>query len=226
MPELDKSPSSVASMFSRIAHRYDALNHLLSFNADRRWRAGAARRVNGSHRRVLDLATGTGDLASALARDGRTVVGADFCLDMLAGARRKGAVALLSAADALALPFPDAAFDAVTIAFGVRNFVDLRARLAEIERVLRPGGLLVVLEFSQPSGPAGAAYKVYSDRVLPWIGGLLSGSPEAYRYLNRSARVWPDRATLSAVLREAGFADVAAAAMTFGIVALHTARKP
>src|SRR5512146_746718 len=112
-------------MFSRIAPRYDALNHLLSFNADRRWRARAADRVNGSRRRVLDLATGTGDLAAALARPGRTVVGADFCLDMLAGARRKGAAARLSAADALALPFPDGAFDAVTIAFGVRNFADL-----------------------------------------------------------------------------------------------------
>jgi len=212
-------------MFSRIAPRYDALNHLLSFNADRRWRARAAGRVNGSHRRVLDLATGTGDLAAALARPGRTVVGADFCLDMLAGARRKDPGVRLSAGDALALPFPEATFDAVTIAFGVRNFADLPAGLAEIKRVLRRGGLLVVLEFSQPSGAAGAAYRVYSDRVLPWIGGLLSGSPEAYRYLNRSARAWPDRAALADVLRQAGFEDVAATPMTFGVVALHTGTK-
>jgi demethylmenaquinone methyltransferase/2-methoxy-6-polyprenyl-1,4-benzoquinol methylase len=225
VPELDKSPAAVASMFSRIARRYDALNHILSFNADRRWRARAAGRINGSHRRVLDLATGTGDLAAALAREGRVVFGADFCVDMLAGARRKGAGALLSAADAAALPFPDGAFDAVTIAFGVRNFADLAGGLAEMRRVLRPGGLLVILEFSQPSGPAGAAYRLYSDRVLPLVGGLLSGSPEAYRYLNRSARAWPGRDTLAEVLRDAGFVDVEALPMTFGVVALHSGRK-
>ena len=109
-------------MFSRIAPRYDALNHLLSFNRDRRWRARAARLVDAGRHRVLDLATGTGDLAAALASPGRTVVGADFCVDMLARARRKEAGRYLSAGDALALPFPDAVFDAVTIAFGVRNF--------------------------------------------------------------------------------------------------------
>lgn len=213
-------------MFSRIAGRYDALNHLLSLNRDRRWRARAARRVNGAHGRVLDLATGTGDFAAALARPGRTVVGADFCLDMLAGARRKDPGARLSAGDALALPFADGAFDAVTIAFGVRNFVDLPAGLAEMRRILRPGGLAVILEFSQPSGPAGRAFRIYSDRVLPWIGGLLSGSPEAYRYLNRSTRAWPGAEALAAVLREAGFADVTASPMTFGIVAVHTGRRP
>ena len=226
MPDLDKSPAAVSAMFSRIAGRYDALNHVLSFNRDRRWRDRAARLVNGAHGRVLDLATGTGDFAGALARPGRTVVGTDFCLDMLAGARRKGFGTRLSAGDALALPFADGAFDAVTIAFGVRNFVDLRAGLAEMKRVLRPGGLAVVLEFSQPSGPAGRAYRIYSDRILPVIGGLLSGSPQAYRYLNRSTREWPDPEDFSAILRRAGFENVSSTPMTFGVVAVHAGRRP
>lgn len=226
MPELDKSPAAVASMFARIAPRYDALNHLLSFNRDRRWRARAARLVDGSRRRVLDLATGTGDLAAALSRPGRTVVGADFCLDMLARARRKESPNPLSAGDALALPFPPESFDAVTIAFGVRNFADLGAGLAEMKRVLRPGGLLLILEFSQPTGPAGAAYRMYADRVLPRVGGFFSGSPEAYRYLHRSTRAWPGREALADVLRASGFEDVEARPMTFGVVAIHTGRKP
>jgi len=182
--------------------------------------------VDPGRRRVLDLATGTGDLAAALARPGRTVVGADFCLDMLARARRKAGGPLLSAGDALSLPFPDAAFDAVTIAFGVRNFADLGKGLAEMRRVLRAGGLLLILEFSQPTGPAGAAYRVYADRVLPRVGGFFSGSPEAYRYLHRSTPAWPGREALAEVLRGAGFDDVAGLPMTFGVVALHTGTKP
>lgn len=213
-------------MFSRIAPRYDAVNHLLSFNRDRRWRARAARLVDAGRRRVLDLATGTGDLAAALARPGRTVIGADFCLDMLARARQKESGRSLSAGDALALPFPDEAFDAVTIAFGVRNFADLETGLAEMRRVLRPGGLLLILEFSQPTGAAGAAYRIYADRVLPRVGGFFSGSPEAYRYLHRSTRAWPGREALSGVLRDAGFEEVAAKPLTFGVVAIHTGRKP
>jgi demethylmenaquinone methyltransferase/2-methoxy-6-polyprenyl-1,4-benzoquinol methylase len=226
VPDLDKSPAAVASMFSRIAPRYDALNHLLSFNRDRRWRGRAARLVDAGRRRVLDLATGTGDLAAALASPGRTVVGADFCVDMLARARRKEAGRHLSAGDALALPFPDAAFDAVTIAFGVRNFADLGKGLAEMKRVLRPGGLLLILEFSQPTGAAGAAYRVYADRILPRVGGFFSGSPEAYRYLHRSTLAWPGREALSGILRGAGFDDVVGRPLTFGVVALHTGRKP
>jgi demethylmenaquinone methyltransferase / 2-methoxy-6-polyprenyl-1,4-benzoquinol methylase len=223
--EIDKSPASVASMFSRIAPRYDAVNHLLSFNSDRRWRARAVRRLNGSGGRVLDLATGTGDLAIALAAAGKRVFGADFCLDMLAGARRKHVRAPLSAADGLALPFSDECFDAVTVAFGVRNFADLGRGLREIRRVLRPGGVLLVLEFSQPGGIAGAAYRVYSNRVLPWMGGLLSGSREAYRYLNGSSREWPSKEGFTRILENAGFSDVRADPMTFGVVALHRGTK-
>jgi len=153
------------------------------------------------------------------------VVGADFCLAMLAGARAK-VVPRLAAADALALPFADAAFDAVTIGFGMRNFADLPRGLAEIRRVLRPGGALLVLEFSQPAGAAAAAYRVYSGRLLPWLGGILSGERSAYAYLNASTREWPGAAALAAVLERAGFSHVDATPLTFGVAAVHRARRP
>ena len=230
MAEIDKSGAAISSMFSRIAHRYDFLNHLLSGNADRRWRRIAASALNGRHRRVLDLATGTGDLALAIG-DGREVVGADFCLDMLALARRKvggrpdARRISFSGADALARPFSDGAFDAVTVAFGVRNFADLSRGLGEIRRVLKTGGKLLILEFSQPSGVGGAFYRLYSGRVLPRIGGLLSGSRRAYSYLNRSARTWPAKEEFSRVLEGCGFAHVRARPLTMGVVALHEAVK-
>lgn len=225
MAALDKSPQAIASMFARIAPRYDALNHILSFNTDRRWRRRAVTELGGTPRRVLDLATGTGDLGLALRRAGKSVVGADFCLDMLARARQKGGSELV-AADALCLPFPDGAFDAVTIAFGVRNFADLPRGLAEIRRVLVAGGTLLILEFSRPAGPAAAAYRLYSDRFLPWIGGLLSGARDAYAYLNRSAREWPGSEELARVLSRAGFDRVAAVPLTFGVAAIHRGERP
>jgi len=225
MAALDKSPQAIASMFARIAPRYDALNHILSFNTDRRWRRRAVQELGGAPRRVLDLATGTGDLGLALRRAGKRVVGADFCLDMLARARRKG-VSELVAADALSLPFRDGSFDAVTIAFGVRNFADLPRGLAEIRRVLAAGGTLLILEFSRPAGPAAAAYRLYSDRFLPWIGGLLSGARDAYAYLNRSAREWPGSEELARILQGAGFDRVAAVPLTFGVAAIHRGKRP
>jgi demethylmenaquinone methyltransferase/2-methoxy-6-polyprenyl-1,4-benzoquinol methylase len=228
MTELDKSGAAISGMFSSIAGRYDFLNHVLSANWDRRWRRIAARSLNGRHRRVLDLATGTGDLAIAIGTEGRTVAGADFCLDMLAVAREKTAKpgsrrVALSAADALALPFGDASFDAVTVGFGVRNFADLPRGLSEIRRVLRPGGKLLILEFSQPRGLWGAMYRSYAGRVLPRIGKLLSGSRPAYEYLSRSAREWPARDEFSAALERSGFSDVSARSLALGVVALHEA---
>jgi demethylmenaquinone methyltransferase / 2-methoxy-6-polyprenyl-1,4-benzoquinol methylase len=225
MAALDKSPQAIASMFARIAPRYDALNHILSFNTDRRWRRRAVAELGGAPRRVLDLATGTGDLGLALRGAGKSVVGADFCLDMLARARRKGGCELV-AADALALPFPDGAFDAVTIAFGVRNFADLPRGLAEIRRVLAAGGTLLILEFSRPTGPAAGAYRLYCDRFLPWIGGLLSGARDAYAYLNRSAREWPGSEELARVIGRAGFDRVVAVPLTFGVAAIHRGERP
>src|SRR5258708_13093245 len=158
MAEIDKSGAAISSMFSRIAGRSDFLNPLLSGNADRRWRRIAAAALNGRHRRVLDLATGTGDLALSIG-DGREVVGADFCLDMLALARRKsrgrpsGSRISFSVADALALPFSASEFDAVTVAFGMRNFADLPRGLGEIRRVLNTAANIPVPSFSQPPPP-------------------------------------------------------------------------
>ncbi len=231
MAEVDKSGAAVSSMFARIAGRYDFLNHLLSGNADRRWRRFAAGRLNGRHRRVLDLATGTGDLALAIGREGREVIGADFCLDMLALARRKsgrasGSRPAFSGADALVLPFGDGSFDAVTVAFGVRNFADRAAGLREISRVLRPGGTLLILEFSQPRGAWGAVYRFYSAHVLPRIGGALSGSRSAYSYLNSSVQQWPGREEFSRALEASGFTDVSSTSLALGVVALHEGTRP
>jgi demethylmenaquinone methyltransferase/2-methoxy-6-polyprenyl-1,4-benzoquinol methylase len=226
MPPVDKSAKVVSSMFARIAGRYDLANHVLSGNLDRAWRRRAADSLNGTARTVLDLATGTGDLAAALRTPGRRVFGADFCLDMLVLARAKaGAEGRWSGADALALPFPNGSFDAVTIGFGLRNFDDLDAGLREIRRVLAPGGQLVILEFSHPRGIAGGCYRLYCQRVLPAIGGLLSGDAQAYRYLERSVGEWPGVDALSARLRGAGFTAVSARPMTLGIVALHQATR-
>ena len=231
MAELDKSRTAISGMFSSIARRYDLLNHVLSANSDRRWRRLAARSLNGRHRRVLDLATGTGDLALALERDGRTITGADFCLEMLAVAREKagrsrGGRIAFSAADALVLPFADDSFDAVTVGFGVRNFADLARGLGEIRRILKPGGKLLILEFSQPRGLWGAVYRIYSRRVLPLVGELLSGSRQAYAYLSSSARAWPAKEEFSGLLARSGFSAVSARSLARGIVALHEAVKP
>ena len=214
----------VRAMFGRVAHRYDLANHLLSFNIDRRWRARAVRRVGPTlarpGARALDLCCGTGDLLVALGA-ARTV-GADFCHPMLVRARQKGARRLVEA-DALSLPFPAACFDAVTAAFGFRNLANYEAGLAEIRRVLRPGGMLAILEFSQPPHAVfGALYNFYSRRILPLIGGALSGSRDAYTYLPESVRRFPSVEELAAMIRAAGFRDAGYERMTGGIVALHT----
>ena len=224
----------VRSMFGRVAHRYDLANHLLSANVDRYWRRRTVARVGDilrrSDARVLDLACGTGDLLIALERDaGRRLIGSDFCHPMLTGARTKLARARLHSAliesDALAMPFADSSLDLITIAFGYRNLADYRAGLAEMRRVLRPGGALAILEFTQPPNQAFAAlYNWYSRRVLPVIGGAISGAREAYEYLPESVRRFPDAPGLAQLMRDAGFAQVEWEYLTFGIVALHLGR--
>jgi demethylmenaquinone methyltransferase/2-methoxy-6-polyprenyl-1,4-benzoquinol methylase len=221
-------------MFGKVAHRYDLANHLLSANIDRRWRSHTVARVRDILRRpdarVMDLACGTGDLLVALEREaGRGLVGSDFCHPMLAGARSKLArLSLKSAlleADALSLPLPDASLDLITIAFGFRNLANYRAGLMEMRRVLRPGGALAILEFTQPPNRAFAAlYNWYSMRVLPILGGAISGAPEAYRYLPESVRKFPEAAELAAMIGEAGYVGVEWEYLTFGIVALHLGR--
>jgi demethylmenaquinone methyltransferase/2-methoxy-6-polyprenyl-1,4-benzoquinol methylase len=224
----------VRSMFGRVAHRYDLANHLLSANVDRYWRSHTVARVRDMLKRpgarVLDLACGTGDLLIALEREaGRRLMGSDFCHPMLTGARTKlerGRLkSVLVESDALSLPFPDASLDLITIAFGYRNLANYRAGLAEMRRVLRPGGALAILEFTQPPNRSLAAvYNWYSRNVLPAIGGAISGAPEAYRYLPESVRKFPDAPELASMMKEAGFRPVEWEYLTFGIAALHIGR--
>ena len=220
----------VRSMFGRVAHRYDTANHLLSLNIDRLWRARTVSRVRehilDPRARVLDLCCGTGDLTLALERArGAAVMGSDFCHPMLLGAAKKSARSPLFEADALQLPLADASLDVVTIAFGYRNFASYTGGLAELRRVLKPGGILAILEFSQPPNRVFAAlYNWYSRKILPSIGGLISGSRDAYTYLPESVRKFPGAEELAAMMQRAGFQAVSFERMTGGIVALHTGR--
>ncbi len=222
----------VRGMFTRVAPRYDLLNHLLSFNLDRYWRARVARRVASvlarSGARALDLCCGTGDLLAALRRRALAagtqplLIGCDYCHSMLVAARKKLPDAVLLEADALALPLPDASVDLITVAFGLRNLSDFRAGLREMQRLLRPGGVAAILEFSRPRSTAlRMLYRVYSEHILPRIGGWISGVPEAYRYLPESVARFPEPDQLAALMREAGFTQVELATMSGGIVALH-----
>jgi demethylmenaquinone methyltransferase/2-methoxy-6-polyprenyl-1,4-benzoquinol methylase len=222
-------------MFSRIASRYDLLNHLLSANIDRRWRAKVVGLVRDSLRdgaRALDVACGTGDLSLALAAGGDAeITGLDFCRPMLDLAARKthdgGKVITYVEGDALSLPFADATFDVVTIAFGLRNLASVDGGLRELLRVTREGGRVCVLEFSQPS-VAGlrALFGFYFTRVLPRVGGLLSGSRVAYEYLPDSVSRFPDQPRLAEMMRGVGFEGVGFENLTGGIAAIHTGTRP
>ena len=221
-------------MFAGIAGRYDLLNHLLSGNVDKRWRRRVARSLESSlvgEARVLDVACGTGDLSLVLADAGRArVVGLDFCRPMLEIARRKaeeGSRAIpFVEGDALRLPFADETFDAVTIAFGLRNLAGVFEGLKELRRILRPGGRIAVLEFSSPVAPGfRALFRFYFTRVLPRIGGLVSGSRGAYEYLPDSVSRFPDQKRLAELMREAGFEGVSFENLTGGIAALHTGAR-
>lgn len=225
----------VQAMFTGIAGKYDLLNHVLSGGVDFYWWWRMARRSGaGPGLRYLDVAAGTGDSSIALARRGAEVVSTDFTHAMLRLGpekfRRKGLGGRIwasSDADAQALPFRDAAFDGLTICYGIRN-VENRARAyAEFMRVLRPGGRLTILEFSTPVVPGlRQLYDWYSIKVLPRIGGWISGDPGAYTYLPESIRTFPDQRRLASELEAAGFASVGWTNLTGGIVALHTGIKP
>jgi demethylmenaquinone methyltransferase/2-methoxy-6-polyprenyl-1,4-benzoquinol methylase len=222
-------------MFSRIASRYDLLNHLLSANIDRRWRAKVVSLVRDSLRdgaRALDVACGTGDLSLALAAAGDAeITGLDFCRPMLDLAARKtrdgGQAITYVEGDALSLPFADATFDVVTIAFGLRNLASVEGGLCELMRVTRRGGRVCVLEFSQPSVPGlRGLFGFYFTRVLPRVGGLLSGSRVAYEYLPDSVSRFPDQRRLAEMMRGAGFEGVGFEDLTGGIAAIHTGTRP
>ncbi len=226
---------AVRSMFDRIAPRYDLLNRLLSAGIDARWRQRAvdALELRGPAR-LLDLCTGTADLLiEGLGRDERLRgVGADLSEGMLRRGRdklaRRGMIArsYLVGADGESLPFVADAFGGALVAFGIRNIGDRERALGELFRVLRPGGRLVVLEFSMPSGALGIAYRFYFRRVLPRVGGLVSGDAEAYRYLPASVAAFPEPPAFGALLEQAGFTGVRWKALTAGIVHLHRGEKP
>jgi demethylmenaquinone methyltransferase/2-methoxy-6-polyprenyl-1,4-benzoquinol methylase len=237
-PEGSKSEQEasrwVRSMFGRVAHRYDLANHLLSANVDRYWRNRTVESVGDilmrPDARVLDLACGTADLLIAMeGACGRSLIGSDFCHPMLTSAqtkiRRNRLQSVLVESDALALPFPDATVDLITVAFGFRNLANYRAGLIEMRRVLRSRGALAILEFTKPPNAAFATvYNWYSRRVLPVIGGAISGAPEAYRYLPESVRKFPDAPALARMMEDAGFRRVTWEYLSFGIAALHIGR--
>ena len=223
-------------MFDQVAGRYDRTNTALSLGNDRLWRVATRRALAPRPgERILDLAAGTGASSVAIAQGGAEVVAADFSPGMIAeGKRRYGSAAAgggipnlsFVEADARDLPFGDAEFDTVTMSFGLRNVNEPRKALAELLRVTKPGGRLVICEFSQPPGRAFAGlYGFYNSRVLPIVARALSSNADAYDYLNESIRDWPDQATLAAWIREAGWQDVAYRNLSFGIVALHRGRK-
>ena len=229
--DLGKDPSRVSGMFDEVAAGYDRTNTVLSLGQDKLWRIATTRAVAPKPgQRILDLAAGTGASSVALARSGAEVTAGDFSPGMISeGRRRHGHVPNVTfvQADAMALPFADDSFDAVTISFGLRNVNDPRLALREMLRVTAPGGRLVVCEFSHPQNPAfEGLYRFYNDRVLPVVAKTVSSNADAYDYLNESIRDWPDQVTLSSWIRDAGWTEVAHRDLTFGIVALHRAVKP
>jgi len=222
-----KDGATIQSMFSDIAPRYDLLNHLLSFNVDKRWRRRAVALAKPSGP-VLDVCTGTGDLAARFRQaTGGRVVGVDFCAPMLRHGKDKKAcrgVTFLRG-DALRLPFPADHFDVVSVAFGIRNVSDLDRGLAELVRVARPGGRIVVLEFTRPRHALfRGLYSFYFGRVLPAVGNLVSRS-KAYTYLNRSVLDWASEEELASRMQQAGCDRVDVVPLTFGIAAVHLGTK-
>ena len=215
------APDSVRSMFDRIAPVYDAMNRLMSAGLDRRWRALTAAAVVRRGDRVLDACCGTGDLALADAAAGGEVTGLDFSERMLERARRKSDAVQWVNGDLLSLPFADASFDAATVGFGVRNVLALEQALAELRRVLRPGGRLGILEITRPRGPLALFYRLWFDGLVPLAGKLLPGG-SAYAYLPASVRRFPGPDELAQLMRAAGFEDVRYRLLAGGIVALHT----
>jgi demethylmenaquinone methyltransferase/2-methoxy-6-polyprenyl-1,4-benzoquinol methylase len=227
---LDKEPREVARMFDGVARRYDVTNTVLSFGLDRRWRRRTRQCLElASGDRVLDLAAGTGVSTAEFGRGGVRAVACDFSLGMLRtgrAAKRRRALPVV-AGDATRLPFADASFDALVISFGLRNVSDVPKALREMARVVRPGGRLVVCEFSRPTfTPFRLVYLNYLMRALPWVARKVSSNPDAYVYLAESIRAWPSQAELAATIVANGWHSVRYRNLTGGIVALHLAERP
>jgi demethylmenaquinone methyltransferase / 2-methoxy-6-polyprenyl-1,4-benzoquinol methylase len=219
-------------MFASIVPRYDTINSLMTLGLDRRWRRETVIMAQPQGAVALDIATGTGELAFELVRQGaRTVIGADFCVDMLLTASRKAAQmgvtsrVWLAAADAMRLPFADETFDCIVNGFMLRNVGDLPATIAELCRVLKPAGRLVCLDLTPPQGPMRRFFGIYIATFVPMLGVLIAGNYSAYRYLFDSLSIHPDAEQLAAMMRAAGFAEASYKLTGFGTVALHRAIK-
>ncbi len=229
--DLGKQPAQVSAMFDRVAASYDRTNNVLSVGNAPLWRVATTRAVDPKPgQRILDVAAGTGTSSASLAKSGASVVAADFSPGMIeVGRKRQAGVQNLVfvEADATKLPFGDDEFDAVTISFGLRNVNEPKQALAEFFRVTKPGGRLVICEFSTPTAPlARTGYGIYQRYVMPPLVKLSSSNDTAYDYLNESINAWPDQRTLAAWIREAGYTEVAWRNLTLGVVALHRATKP
>lgn len=226
--DLNKKPAEVAAMFDEVAPTYDLTNSLLSFGQDRLWRRAVLRQIAPkSGQSILDLAAGTGASSVVFARPGVRVVAADFSKGMLEEGRRRHPNLEFVFADATALPFANAEFDAVTMSFGLRNVVDVPKALSEIYRVTKPGGRIVICEFSKVAVPGlRGLYNFYLGRILPLFSRLASKTPEAYAYLAESIAAWPDQSALKALVEAAGFKKAFYKNLSLGIVALHIGFKP
>ncbi|MEU6736660.1 demethylmenaquinone methyltransferase [Streptomyces physcomitrii] len=224
---LDKQPHEVASMFDDVADRYDLTNDVLSLGQARLWRREVAKAVDARPaQKILDLAAGTATSSLPFAQTGAYVVPCDFSLGMLQVGKRRHPWLPLTAGDATKLPFQDDTFDAVTISFGLRNIQATESALRELYRVTRPGGRVVICEFSQPTwAPFRTVYTEYLMRALPPVARAVSSNPEAYVYLAESIRAWPDQPALAALLQKAGWSKVAWRNLSGGIVALHRGVK-
>ncbi len=224
-------PATVRSMFDRIVPRYDLMNHLMTFGMDIRWRGTIARQAAAMGDAVLDVATGTGDVAFAIRQAGaRMVIGLDFSPEMIAAAnakaRERHAPIDFLVGDAMHLPFPDGAFDACTVSFGLRNMPDYAAAIAEMTRVLRPGGRFICLEMTPYRTPVlSQLFSFYFDHIVPLIGGLLSGDIGAYRYLPKSVAAFPTSPQLIMLMRHAGLTNTHVTMLGGGTVAIHTGVK-
>nr|WP_202447476.1 demethylmenaquinone methyltransferase [Streptomyces sp. SID5468] len=225
---MDKQPSDVAAMFDDVAAKYDLTNDVLSLGQARLWRKAVAKAVQARPgERVLDLAAGTGTSSLPFLDAGAAVVPCDFSVGMLREGKRRHPGLPLTAGDATRLPFRDGVFDAVTISFGLRNVQDTEAALAEMLRVTRPGGRVVVCEFSRPTWrPFRTVYTEYLMRALPPVATAVSSNPDAYVYLAESIRAWPDQPGLAALMARVGWEKVAWRNLTGGVVALHRAVRP
>ena len=225
---LDKEPHDVAKMFDGVAEKYDLTNDVLSLGQDRRWRKRVVELVAPQPgEKILDLAAGTGTSSQPFADAGATVVPCDFSIGMLEVGKRERPGLAFTAGDGMLLPFGDETFDAVTISFGLRNIVDPIEGLRELRRVTKPGGRIVVCEFSTPTwGPFEAVYTNYLMRALPTIARKVSSNPESYVYLAESIREWPDQKGLALRMAEAGWGKVDWHNLSGGIVALHHSIKP